>query len=962
MKNKVLPLSLVTLVIFLGAFLISSTVSFQESFLSDPDNDVTLKNTNASQDYIAQIRNNKLTNSIAFEDELGAFIQTEELVANSYKEDFDWQFLGPDNVSGFTSAILYDNSDTSLTTIIAGAFTGGLYKSTNSGLTWNKINGIESSLRISCIAQASDGTIYAGTGGYFIGSGIYKSTDGETFTVLASTDPTNGGLAAFAYVNALEINPTNGSLYASTDEGIFYSNDQGETWNFARATGDTPLLGVSTDVNIGSNGITAASLDGLCYISEDGNPNNFVLHSSDTFNLPYENIGALELAIAPSNPDILYATVLDVEDVLVNIYTSEDKGVHWRVVAPGGSTTLNLLFNDMNNVIAVFPDDPGRILVGGNDMWEGKKYDETGYYQWTQRSFGQIPPQVFPSYIHTFHYSYLFRPGKNNELLIGHNGGISRGMINSDYFEFAELTKTYTTSQAMTMGISGTEKFVIGGFNQAGVQYINGHQNPANAKNAYQIWAFLPPWGGNGGEVFLSIMDQEVVIYSDASGEFRRSEDLGFSTSNSFLGEGMPLPEEIVPSLYWENFDNDNSRDSVAVYVSNPIETGTTLYLPSNNRGYPFLYTTEITYQVGDTLRTRDPISTKFFIGSENAVWMTTDILDFTGTPEWFQISEQSKLGVEGIVSAMAFSADANYVYVGTQDGRVFRIANIALAYNYERADVRSPYCVISTAEIPLIDPVTMVQNTNTITSICVDPQDENSVVLGLGNYGLVHYLFKSDNATAGDASFQSAQGNLPSMPVYASIIEMSNSSMCIVGTDFGVFETQDINASSPEWNASQGLAGKTPVFALKQQVVAQPMVEFMYWNGEDTVTASFPGTDNYGIIYAAANGRGLFYSNKYQKPVGIISNDLTVEEAGISVYPNPASSNTTIEYELNKAGSVIIRLFDINGKMMTSEQFTQAEGSHKYQFNCSQFPTGMYIISLQTGNSVKTSKFIIAH
>jgi len=962
MKNKVLPLSLVTLVIFLSVFLISATVSFQESFLSDPDNEVSLENVNAIQDHIAQIRNNKLTNSVAFDDQLAAYIQTKELAANSYKEDFDWKFLGPDNVSGFTQAILYDISDTSYTTIFAGAFTGGLYKSDNSGLTWNKINGIESSLRVSCIVQASDGTIYAGTGGYFIGSGIYKSTDGENFTVLPATDPSNGGLAAFAFVSALEINPTNGSLFASTDEGIFYSNDQGATWNLARSDGDTPLIGMSSDVNIGSNGITAASLDGLCYISEDGNPNNFVLHSSDTFDLPFENVGALELAIAPSNPDILYATVLNVDEELINIYVSEDKGINWRIVAPGGSTTLNLTFDAEHNVIAVFPDNPGRVLIGGFDLWEGTKYDETGFYQWTQRSFGQIPPQVFPSYIHTSHYSYLFRPGKNNEFLIGHNGGVSRGMINSEFFEFSELSKTYTTAQAMTLGISGSEKFIISGFNQAGVQYIQGDQNPANAKNAYQIWGQIPPWGGNGGEVFLSIMDQEIAIYSDALGEFRRSEDLGFSTSNSFFASGMPMPEDIVPALYWECFNNENSRDSVAVGVNVPVEAGQEIYLPSNNREYPFMFTTDIAYQVGDTIRVQDPVSTKFFVGSENAVWMTTMILDFTGTPEWFQISEQSQLGVDGTVSAMAVSADADYVFVGTQEGRVYRIANIALAYDYDRADVRSPYCIISTAEIPLIDPTTMVQNTNTITSVCVDPQDANSVIVGLGNYGLTHYLFKSDNASAADASFHSVQGDLPSMPVYASLIEMNNSSMCIVGTDFGVFETQDINAGSPVWNASQGLAGETPTFALKQQIVRQPAVEYLNWNGDTTQIVSFPGTDNYGVIYAAANGRGLFYSTKYQQPVGIITNDLPTQETEISVYPNPASNNATVEYEMYTPGNVIISVFDINGKIMVNEQFTQSSGTHKYQLNCNHFPTGMYIIGVQTGNTVKTSKFVIAH
>jgi hypothetical protein len=876
-------------------------------------------------------------------------------------EDLDWHFLGPDDVSGFTSAMLYDNRDTSTTTIIAGAFTGGLYKSTNSGLTWNKINGTDNSLRVSCIDQAADGTIYVGTGVLYPGSGIYKSTDGETFSLLTATDPTTGN-AAFAEVYDLKVNSSTGTLFASTLTGVFYSNDGGESWNLARSNDDMPMIGYSSDMNVGSNGITATSLDGLCYISPDGNPNNFVLHSSDTFNLPFENVAELELAIAPSNPDVLYAIVLDETEELVNIYTSIDAGVNWTVVAPGGSTALPLTFSSLNIALTVFPEDETRILVGGVDMWEGRKYDETGLYQWTQRSDGNFPPQVFPSYVHPFHYNYVFRPGKNNELLAGHNGGVSRGILNSDFFEFQELSKTYTTAQTMTMGTSGFERFVVGGFDQAGVQLIQGESNPATAMNGIQILATIPYYGGNGGESFLTIMDPEVVIYSDATGNFFRSEDLGFSTSNTFLSSEVSLPEEIVPAVFWENFNNQDSRDSVDYPVRAPLAAGTEVWVNSRNRDYPFKWEADIDYQVGDTVRVKDIVATKFFLGAENEVWMTLDILDFVGEPEWFQISEESREGIEGIVSCMAFSNNANYLFVGTEEGRVYRIANLAMAYDYDRADVRSPYCIVSTAEIPLIDPVTMEQNTNTITAICVDPQNPDHVVLGLGNYGLEHYVFKSTNATTANPSFASIQNNLPKVPVYSAVIEMNDSKICMLGTDYGVYSTQNLDAASPSWEGSQGIIGTTPVFVLKQQNVRQAPVSYMTWNGQDSVMVTYPGTNNYGVIYAASNGRGMFMSNKYEQPVGINAPEMPQLESSIYIFPNPANDQATIEYELSQPGNVDISVFDINGKLVIQEQLSQASGSHQYQLNCSNIPRGMYVVSVRTGNTVKTSKFIVAH
>jgi hypothetical protein len=146
MKNKILPLSLVTLVIFLGALLISATVTFPESFLSDPDNEVGEPDKSLVSTHLNKIRANQNTHVVDNADVLKARIQAKENTSDSYMEDFDWGFLGPNNVGGFTKAFLFDKNDESAKTIIAGAMSGGLYKSINTGLTWTKINSVENNL------------------------------------------------------------------------------------------------------------------------------------------------------------------------------------------------------------------------------------------------------------------------------------------------------------------------------------------------------------------------------------------------------------------------------------------------------------------------------------------------------------------------------------------------------------------------------------------------------------------------------------------------------------------------------------------------------------------------------------------------------------------------------------------------------------------------------------------------
>ena len=185
---------------------------------------------------------------------------------------------------------------------------------------------------------------------------------------------------------------------------------------------------------------------------------------------------------------------------------------------------------------------------------------------------------------------------------------------------------------------------------------------------------------------------------------------------------------------------------------------------------------------------------------------------------------------------------------------------------------------------------------------------------------------------------------------------------MCIIGTEMGVYETQNLNSGTPTWNPSFGISGKVPVFDLKQQLIAQPTITLWTFDGVDTTWTSYYGTFNFGNIYAATYGRGIFYSKKFQKPVGIITQDMPEQISSIKVFPNPVSSTATIEYTLDKRSDIFIRVFDINGKVVVNEQLSRASGTHQYMVDCSSLPRGMYVVSINTGKSVQTSKFIVTH
>jgi len=264
--------------------------------------------------------------------------------------------------------------------VYAGGVSGGLWKSTTGGQSWNKVvysgdetNDFIYNLNVSCITQAANGDIYFGTGEYsgsnanYVGSngnGIWKSTDGESFTHLTSTWSTSDQKDIFQVVNRLGADPSDpNKIYAATYKGLRVTTDGGTSW-------ETIPDGISTgnkyklcrDVKVGTDGTVVASINEKTYISTDGGQS-----FSTSVLSPSVSSGRLEFAIAPSNPNYIYCQAANPNGTLENIYQSTDKGASWNVIGPGGYLTFQPLGNQGNydNIIAVFPNNPEKIIIGG---------------------------------------------------------------------------------------------------------------------------------------------------------------------------------------------------------------------------------------------------------------------------------------------------------------------------------------------------------------------------------------------------------------------------------------------------------------------------------------------------------------------------------------------------------------------------------------------------------------------
>jgi len=795
MKKGFLPFSTLLATITLAAFLISSNSPVERAQYQQ-DN----APSNVAEAYLSSLRGHQETGIIPVGAELRARIAAQQLPAPRAENNLNWVSLGPDNFGGRTTAVLYDNRDGSANTVYAATMGGGIWRSNNNGITWFSVG--DMSLQASSMVQTEDGTIFIGTGdgkaGFvtnynmlgllnysssFMGTGLYKMVD-DNITHIPTTAPTyNDTESDWAYVFALAA-AGNNAILAATNTGLKFTPDGGANWFMASDTEDNELSERATGVKVGTDGTLMAAVDNKVYISKTGSADDFVNRSTgDSVSLPTSNVFKPEIAIAPSDPNVMYAALINSSGTHAGIYRSTDKGDTWKVILP--STNAINIFQGRggnNSFIEVFPDNPDKIIVGGVQLWEGKKVVSEGLFAWEMKSRSLF--QFDPSYLHAGQQALAFRNGNSNSFIAATEGGLFKGEVSGVEYTYTTSNRNNITTQFYTVGPSGSDNKVIGGAQNHGIIYVSGKGN--TPRQGSELWfQGGSTVNGHGVSTLISTINPEAIIMSSTGGQMFRSEDLAFTTSAQFMKDtsymssnGTVLASSNqfkIPFGLWESYDNQNSRDSVTFFAKRDYAAGAVLKVKSANNDFPFYYTlpNNTSLAAGDTLRIKDVISTSLFVAAQNRLWMTREFLNFAKRPDWYVLTNNTT-GFSGTPQSLAYSSDADHVFVGMTNGKLYRVSNIAMAYDFSRADLRGENYMITTTEIPMLLPGTDEPITRAITSIAVDPNDANKVIVTYGNYGNEHYVFMSTNALADEPTFSSKQGNLPEMPVYASLIEMT--------------------------------------------------------------------------------------------------------------------------------------------------------------------------------------------
>ncbi len=316
-------------------------------------------------------------------------------------QDLRYRLVGPTR-GGRVTAVAGHRSHPS--TFYMGATGGGVWKTDDWGVSWYPIadDVLESgSIGAIRVAPSNPNVVYVGMGSdgirsnVIVGRGMIRSDDaGESWRFV--------GLRESGQIGAVEIHPDNpdvawvaalGDPFGKNDmRGVFKTVDGGATWNKVLFTSDSvgaidvEIHPTNPDVLYASmwrgerkpwtiiSGMDEAAREDGIWRSEDGGDT----WSYVPLDLPTGLIGKIDFGVSPADPDRVYAVVEALEPD-EGLYRSDDAGRTWRQVSDHGPL-MDRPFYYTN--VDVDPTDPDVVYVSATQFW--KSVD--GGVTWERRS------------------------------------------------------------------------------------------------------------------------------------------------------------------------------------------------------------------------------------------------------------------------------------------------------------------------------------------------------------------------------------------------------------------------------------------------------------------------------------------------------------------------------------------------------------------------------------------------
>jgi photosystem II stability/assembly factor-like uncharacterized protein len=357
----------------------------------------------------------------------GFVVAAEQTIDSATFGGLEARAIGPAVMSGRISAIDAHASDP--VTVWVGAASGGVWKSENAGLTFEPVfDDHLQSVGAVRIDPSDPETVWVGTGETWvrnsvsIGDGVYRTSDGgDTWQHL--------GLENTERIAKIEVDPTDsatvyvcatGHLWnANPERGVYKTTDGGENWELILSVDeDTGCADLDMDpqeprilyaamwqFRRAPDFFTSGGPGSGLYRTVDGGETWTELGQG----LPEGEKGRIAVAIAPSRPSVIYATVEAEETAL---YRSDDTGHTWRKTDDSTNIQMRPFYF---SELVVDPTDHNRVYKPGFTL----TFSTDGGESFS----GLFGAGFVMGTVHSDHHALWINPTNPHQLFLGTDGG-----------------------------------------------------------------------------------------------------------------------------------------------------------------------------------------------------------------------------------------------------------------------------------------------------------------------------------------------------------------------------------------------------------------------------------------------------------------------------------------------------------------------------------------------------------
>jgi len=863
---------------------------------------------------------------------------------DSKADQSSWQSVGPGSSDGGYAGIgrincvAFHPSDDN--TFWIGAPSGGLWKTINGGSTWECLTDDLPVIGVSEIIIPSDyaisKTVYIATGDRDAGDnnsiGVLKTTDdGETWVTTGLTFDVSSNYR----ITRMLVDPSQQNIfYAATTVGIYKSINSGDNWNliksgtffdleFQYGSENTVLYAATRDYS-GAPKIFKTTDAGAIW-------NSIYTFPTDAYRI--------ELDVAQSDPNVIYALACNQSYALEGIYKSINSGSSFTQVLDGSVSGNNVLGWESNGTgtqgqgfydltLSVSPLDEDIVFVGGVNTWNTT--DGGANWNINNHWWGDGVPAV--------HADKHYMEYQNSTTLFEANdGGIYKTTNNGS--SWIDLTDGMIISQMYKLGVSQTVKDEV----------ITGLQDNGSKLISSSYWEDVK--GGDGMECIIDYTDVNVQYATYVEGQIDR-------TTNHWATYGTDISANIPggPNGAW-----------VTPYILDPINNQT-IYVgyedvwKTTNRGgsWTKISNLSLTNKIRSIAIAPSDNNTLYITDFDN-LYKTTN-----GGSSWTNLTSYLP----------STSNNINYISIDANDALHLWI--VFGGYDnmkaFESTDGGSNWSDISNG-LPSVPANTIIENKLSGTQQLYTGTD-------------IGVFFKE-----GSSDWELFSEDLPSVIVTELEIhydETTPENNTIYASTYGrglwksslsTFELPAIvlqNVDGTYYVTDDTSAVINVVYDINETFLSNTFTAYLSDETGDfsseiaigSLDSDFAGVIEAEIPAGTISGSGYKIKVKSSNPVReseiyggveVLLNNAPSgirkhKDFGVKVFPNP--SNGKVNIEINKDYNVAnIFVMDLSGKIIHSETLS---GNSTKEIDLSDYAKGMYIVQLNVDSEKLISKIII--